>query len=324
MSRDASLFPTAAERTSVASKRNHESFPRRRLACARIRSKCIPDLFRLVAADAKLALQLHRRDPRMVRGRQVRSPEPQPQRHLRLVHHRAGGHRGLRAAALALPHPPSVVHRSDRTAAASPAAEPSGPTAGEQVLPTRLLRGEPLLELHDRQREPGPGHPVKLRPTPDGKDRVCTSLESRTSGPAGATWTGRHARRVLLRRTAGRKPGPRPGPLHLCWRGYRGDLRFGRGAGIASVRRKTCEQRRQPNTRAPTGHAGRRRRPPRQHTPPVEQAPRSQRPPIHDITNHMKSRGTRRRPRTTLISAGLSIGPAEVKRPYLTSARYAP
>ena len=25
-----------------------------------------------------------------------------------------------------------------------------------------------------------------------------------------------------------------------------------------------------------------------------------------------------------LISAGLSIGPAEVKRPYLTAARYAP
>ena len=43
-----------------------------------------------------------------------------------------------------------------------------------------------------------------------------------------------------------------------------------------------------------------------------------------DITNHMKARGPRRRPRTTLISAGLSIGPAEVKRPYLTSARYAP
>ena len=110
----------------------------------------------------------------MMRGRQVRSPEPQPQRHLRLVHHRARGHRGLRAAALALPHPPSVVHRPDLTAAASPAAKPFGPTAREQVLPTRLLRGEPLLELHDRQREPGPGHPVKLRPTPDGKDRVCT------------------------------------------------------------------------------------------------------------------------------------------------------
>ena len=40
----------------------------------------------------------------------------------------------------------------------------------------------------------------------------------------------------------------------------------------------------------------------------------SQRPPIYDITNHMKSRGPRRRPRTTFISAGLSIGPAEVKR----------
>src|SRR5665213_4447215 len=126
----------------------------------------------------QLARQLHRGDPRMVGGHQVGSPEPPPQRHLCLVHHRARGHRGLRTTALALPHPPSVMHRPDLATAAPPAAKTIRPTTDKQILPARLLRGETPLELHDRQREPRPGHPVNLRPSPDGKDRVCKSRGS--------------------------------------------------------------------------------------------------------------------------------------------------
>src|ERR1019366_6130361 len=85
---------------------------------------------------------------------------------------------------LALPHPPSVVHRPDLATAAPPAAEPIGPATGEQILPAHLLRGEALLELHDRQREPRPRHPVKLRPAPDGKDRVCKSAHCRSADAA--------------------------------------------------------------------------------------------------------------------------------------------
>src|SRR5215211_677581 len=56
----------------------------------------------------------------------------------------------------------------------APAAEPVRPARREQVRPARLLIAEALLELHDRQREVRPGHAVKLRPPPDGTNRVRT------------------------------------------------------------------------------------------------------------------------------------------------------
>jgi hypothetical protein len=46
----------------------------------------------LIARQRQLALQLLGRDPRMMRGDQVGRPEPRPQRRVRSVHHRPGGH----------------------------------------------------------------------------------------------------------------------------------------------------------------------------------------------------------------------------------------
>src|SRR5215211_1434811 len=109
----------------------------------------------LVTADSELALQLLGRDPRMMRGNQIGRPEPRPQRLAGAVHQRARRDRRLRAAALALPHQPAPMHRPDLAAAAAPAAEPVGPARRKQVGPARLLVGEALLELHDRQRESG-------------------------------------------------------------------------------------------------------------------------------------------------------------------------
>src|SRR5215210_7951018 len=129
---------------------------------------------RLVVADPELPLKLDRGDPRVVGREQVGGPEPQPQRRPRAVHQRPRRHRCLGAAALALPDTPARVHDPDLTATAAPAAEPLRPATGEQVLAAGLLRGEVLLEVHDRHREVGPGHAVKLRVSPDGTKPVCT------------------------------------------------------------------------------------------------------------------------------------------------------
>ena len=99
----------------------------------------------------------------MMRRDQIRRPEPQPQRRLRVVHHRPRRDRRLRPTELALPHPPTLMHHADVPPTAAPAPEPIRPTTREQVLPARLLSREALLELHDRHREPGARHPIKLR-----------------------------------------------------------------------------------------------------------------------------------------------------------------
>src|SRR5213079_3396164 len=86
---------------------------------------------------------------------------------------------------LALPQPASAVHHTDLGAPAAPAAEPIRPTTGEQVVPTRLLGREALLEVQDRHREARARHPVKLRTSPDGTNRVCTSSVNPRCAPPG-------------------------------------------------------------------------------------------------------------------------------------------
>ena len=123
----------------------------------------------------------------MMSREQVRHPEPELKRRACSVHHRSRGHRRLRSAALALPHAPRAVHAPNLLAAVLPAAEPVRPAAHEQVVATRLLGREPLLELHDRQREAGTRHPVKLRTRPDGTKPVCTCYECHRAAPT--NWT---------------------------------------------------------------------------------------------------------------------------------------
>ena len=53
---------------------------------------------RLVRSQSQLRLQLQGGDAVGVGGHQIRRPEPDGERQLRGVHHRAGGHRGLPAA----------------------------------------------------------------------------------------------------------------------------------------------------------------------------------------------------------------------------------
>src|SRR5512132_2770946 len=77
-------------------------------------------------------------------------PEPDGERQLRGVHHRAGGHRGLSAAAGALPGErlarqlPTLALPAGRTAEAVRPAHP------RQILSTRPLIREAALKLDER------------------------------------------------------------------------------------------------------------------------------------------------------------------------------
>src|SRR5215218_6499357 len=129
---------------------------------------------RLIARQAQLALELLRRDPRMVRGDQVRRPKPRAQRRARPVHHRPRRDRRLPATALALPDQPATVHRAGLITSTPGAHKPIGPPRCEQVLAAGLLGCKTLLEIHDRAREPRPRHLVKLRLSSDGTNRIRT------------------------------------------------------------------------------------------------------------------------------------------------------
>ena len=112
---------------------------------------------RFVAADPELTLKLERRHPRRVRGDQVRRPEPLPQPSARTVQHRAGCHRGLIAARLALPE--MAVRQIERVRVPAPWASVSiGPAGSREVGTTRRRGGKPGLELGQRSGEGRPRH----------------------------------------------------------------------------------------------------------------------------------------------------------------------
>src|SRR5512132_3948915 len=80
-------------------------------------------------------------------------PEPGDERHLRAVHHRAGGHRGLLAATGAFPGEglrrqfPSLITIAGRT------PEAVRPAGIRQIRRTGALVGEAVLELQQRSRK---------------------------------------------------------------------------------------------------------------------------------------------------------------------------
>lgn len=112
---------------------------------------------RFVAVDAELTLKLERRHPRRVRGDQVGRPEPLPQRRACTVQHRAGCHRGLMAARLALPE--MAVRQLERVRVPAPGASvPVRPAGSGEVGTTRRLVGKPGLKLGQRCGEGRPRH----------------------------------------------------------------------------------------------------------------------------------------------------------------------
>ena len=119
-----------------------------------------------VSADAKLALQLLGRDARSVRRHQIRRPEPQHKRCVRMVHDRSGGHRRLPPAPDALPQVTTRQHPSAATTAgrAAEAFRPARP--GQMVQAVRLIC-EPPLKLDDAPRKVRSGHVATLEALPD-------------------------------------------------------------------------------------------------------------------------------------------------------------
>src|SRR5689334_10523630 len=105
---------------------------------------------RLVAAQAQLQPELPGRHPVLVRRHQPGGGEPDPQRQVAAVHHRASGHRGLAPAGPALqgqdlaPEPPEAV------VAAARAGEAPAPAVLQQPLGAGRLVREPALELRQR------------------------------------------------------------------------------------------------------------------------------------------------------------------------------
>jgi hypothetical protein len=102
---------------------------------------------RLVGAEGELALQLQRRDAVGMGGHQIGRPEPGGQRQLGVVHDGAGGHRGLPAAAGALPGPRLGLQFPGFPAATAGAHEARGPARREQVFDAGHFIGKALLEL---------------------------------------------------------------------------------------------------------------------------------------------------------------------------------
>ena len=106
----------------------------------------------LVAAQPQLALKLTRRDARCVRRDEVGRPNPQRQGHPRAMQNRAGGHRCLMPAGLALEHcAGGQLVRFGMTAPG--ATEPVRPPRRCQVPPAGILGREPRVERRQCSRK---------------------------------------------------------------------------------------------------------------------------------------------------------------------------
>jgi len=75
----------------------------------------------------------------------------------------------------ALPHVARAVQDADLAVATAPTAIALRPARREQIRPTRLLVGEPPLELDDRSREVRTRHQPTVRRTSDGTNRIVTT-----------------------------------------------------------------------------------------------------------------------------------------------------
>src|SRR5512144_2130972 len=112
---------------------------------------------RFVRSQSQLRLQLQGGDAVGVGGHQVRRPEPDGERQLRGVHHRAGGHRGLPAARGALPGERLGRELPALAVPARWAAEPVRPAHPRQIRGTRPLIREAALKLDERTGKVGHG-----------------------------------------------------------------------------------------------------------------------------------------------------------------------
>ena len=102
---------------------------------------------RFVRAQSELALQLQRRDPVGMGRHQIGRPEPGGQRQLGVVHDRAGGHRGLLAAAGAFPGPCLGLQLPGFAPAAAGADKAMRPARREKVCDAGRLIREAALKL---------------------------------------------------------------------------------------------------------------------------------------------------------------------------------
>ena len=105
---------------------------------------------RFVRAQSKLALQLQCRNAVGMGRHQIGRPEPRGQRQLGVVHDRAGGHRGLLAAAGAFPSPCLGLQLPRFVPAASRADKALRPARRDKVSDAGRLIREAALKLDQR------------------------------------------------------------------------------------------------------------------------------------------------------------------------------
>src|SRR5260370_629805 len=113
----------------------------------------------LVASQTKLALQKKRRDPTLIGGHQISSPEPDRQGDLGVMKDCLRRHRNLVPTAGALPA--FQFHQFISTlVAASRTLKPTRPAAGGQVFLTSLFAGELRLKFAQGIRKRRATHPL--------------------------------------------------------------------------------------------------------------------------------------------------------------------
>src|SRR5512132_2898273 len=113
--------------------------------------------------EPRRILQLQGGDTVGVRGHQIRRPEPDGQRQLRAVHHRARGYRGLLAAASAFPGEGLGRKLPALVVVTVLAAEPIGPARVSQICRTRALIREAVLKLDERTGKVDHGRTFKAK-----------------------------------------------------------------------------------------------------------------------------------------------------------------
>src|SRR4051794_20513872 len=122
----------------------------------------------LVAAEPELEPELPGGDAVPVRGHQPRRQEPELERQVAAVQHRAGGHRGLPVAPRALHEQRAPAQLPSLVVPAAGAAEPVGPALLEQPAGAGRVVGELRLERRRRARPVNHRHlpPRPARPQP--------------------------------------------------------------------------------------------------------------------------------------------------------------
>ena len=115
----------------------------------------------LITGQTELPLHKQGRNPTLVGGHQISSPEPVGQRDLGPVQNRPGCQRDLVTAACTLP--PSLIHQVVRSPiSASGADEPFRPTAGRKIAFAGFLGGKVALKLAQGLGKRRSGHSTTL------------------------------------------------------------------------------------------------------------------------------------------------------------------